>query len=72
MTRSTTASELIDVKLSNLADWRGVQLSRMRELILEAVPGIAESLKWIKPSNPIGVPIWEHAGMVCTGEVYKK
>lgn len=71
MTMSTTGSDLIDVKLANLSDWRGVQLSRMRELILEAVPGIAETVKWIKPSNPAGVPIWEHAGMVCTGEVYK-
>ena len=71
MTRSTTGSDLIDVKLANLSDWRSVQLSRMRELILEAVPGITESVKWIKPSNPSGVPIWERAGMICTGEVYK-
>jgi hypothetical protein len=52
-------------------DWREETLSRMRELILEAEPGMTEERKWKKVSNPKGVPVWSHNGMVCTGEKYK-
>jgi hypothetical protein len=54
-------------------DWREETLARMRELILEADPGIVEERKWKKPSNRMmGVPVWSHNGIVCTGETYKK
>jgi hypothetical protein len=52
-------------------DWREAMLSRIRELIVEAVPDIVEERKWRKPSNPAGVPVWSHNGSVCTGETYK-
>ena len=52
--------------------WRGETLARMRALILEAVPEMIEERKWAKPTNPAGVPVWSHAGIVCTGETYKK
>jgi hypothetical protein len=65
------ASELIDRKIARLGDWRGETLRRMRKLIKEADPDIVEECKWVKPSNPLGVPVWSHAGIVCTGEPYK-
>jgi hypothetical protein len=68
---SLSASALIDKKIASLGDWRAQTLSRMRKLIKEAVPGIVEECKWVKPSNPSGVPVWSHAGIVCTGETYK-
>jgi hypothetical protein len=46
-------------------------LSRIRKLIHEADPDVVEELKWAKPTNPGGVPVWEHAGIICTGETYK-
>jgi hypothetical protein len=64
-------SALIDAKLAGLGDWRGAALSRMRGLIREADPEVVETVKWRKPTNPSGVPVWEHAGILCTGEVYK-
>ena len=66
-----TPSEEIDAKLATLGDWRGATLSRIRRLIKEADPAATEAVKWRKPSNPAGVPVWEHAGIVCTGEIYK-
>lgn len=64
-------SELIDAKIAKLGGWRGEMLARLRSLILEADDGITETVKWRKPSNPSGVPVWEHAGIICTGETYK-
>ncbi|HWE78565.1 MAG TPA: DUF1801 domain-containing protein [Pseudolabrys sp.] len=64
-------SKLIDARITSLPDWRGETLARMRKLIREADPHIVEEVKWRKPTNPSGVPVWEHAGIVCTGEVYK-
>jgi hypothetical protein len=64
-------SALIDAKLASLGDWRGEALARMRGLIHDADPDVEETVKWVKPSNPSGVPVWEHAGIVCTGETYK-
>lgn len=53
------------------SDWREETLARMRRLILEADPEMNEERKWIKPTNPSGVPVWSHGGIVCTGETYK-
>lgn len=64
-------SALIDAKLAGLGDWRGETLGRLRKLIREADPEVVEQVKWRKPTNPSGVPVWEHAGILCTGEVYK-
>ncbi len=66
-----TASELIDAKLAGLGDWRGQTLSHLRALIHRALPQVVETVKWRKPTNPKGVPIWEVDGILCTGEVYK-
>ena len=52
-------------------DWRARALYRIRKLIEEADPDAVEYVKWRKPSNPAGVPVWEHAGLICTGETYK-
>ncbi|HEX6960720.1 MAG TPA: DUF1801 domain-containing protein [Lacipirellula sp.] len=52
-------------------DWRGKTLARIRKLIREADPDVVEEVKWRKPSNPAGVPVWSHAGTICTGETYK-
>jgi hypothetical protein len=54
-----------------VSDWRTATLDRIRALIREADPEAAEDVKWRKPSNPAGVPVWEHAGLICTGETYK-
>jgi hypothetical protein len=64
-------SEEVDAKIAELADWRGETLSRLRQLIREADPAVTEAIKWRKPSNPSGVPVWEHDGLICTGETYK-
>lgn len=52
-------------------DWRERTLARVRALILEAVPAVVEEVKWRKPSNPAGVPVWSSNGMICTGETYR-
>lgn len=59
------ASELIDERIASLRDWRGATLARMRALIHEAIPDVVESWKWM------GTPVWEHGGILCTGESYK-
>ena len=64
-------SRLIDAKIKKLGDWRGETLARARKIIKEADPDVTEAVKWRKPSNPMGVPVWEHAGIICTGETYK-
>ena len=65
-------SRLIDERIRSLGDWRGETLAEVRRLIREAAPDIVEDCKWIKPTNPSGVPVWSHAGIVCTGEAYKQ
>ena len=65
------ASDLIDAKIADLGDWRGERLARIRGLIRQADPDVVETVKWRKPTNPRGVPVWEHDGLLCTGEVYK-
>lgn len=52
-------------------DWRGATLSRVRRWIMQADPGAVEERKWVKPTNPDGVPVWSHGGIICTGEIYK-
>lgn len=64
-------SGLIDARVRELGDWRGETLARVRALIKEADPEVTETVKWRKPSNPAGVPVWEHGGILCTGETYK-
>ena len=64
-------AELIDAKIAGLGDWRGATLATLRALIHAADPAVEETVKWQKPSNPAGVPVWEHAGILCTGETYK-
>lgn len=60
-----SASDFIDAKINQLADWRGKTLARVRELILQADPEIVEEVKWR------GTPVWSHGGIICTGETYK-
>jgi hypothetical protein len=71
MIEEKSGSDGIDEKLRTLTDWRGAMLARLRRLIKEADPEVVEAIKWRKPSNPLGVPTWEHDGIICTGETYK-
>jgi hypothetical protein len=65
-------SREIDARIMDLSDWRGETLARIRLLIKQADPEVVEELKWRKPSNSMaGVPVWSHAGIICTGETYK-
>ena len=59
-------------KSRSVGDWRVDTLAEVRRLIHEADPAITEDRKWVKPGNPSGVPVWSHAGIVCTGETYKQ
>jgi hypothetical protein len=63
--RAESPSELIDARIEELGDWRGEMLSRLRALIKEADPEVAEEWKWR------GTPVWSHNGLICTGETYK-
>ena len=63
--RAESPSELIDARIEELGDWRGEMLSRIRALIKEADPVVAEEWKWR------GTPVWSHRGLICTGETYK-
>ena len=58
-------------KIRNFNDWRGKTLLRIRKLIKQADPKVIEEVKWRKPSNPTGIPVWYHDGIICTGETYK-
>jgi len=71
MEKEKSGSEAVDEKLRTLGDWRGGLLARLRRLIHDADPNVEESVKWRKASNPLGVPTWEHDGIICTGETYK-
>ena len=66
------AAQFIDERIRSLGGWRAETLAEVRRIIHEADPDIVEECKWIKPSNPSGVPVWSHAGIVCTGEAYKQ
>ena len=63
-------SENIDARIKELDDWRGETLSRLRKVVKEADPDVVETWKWAKASSP-GTPVWEHDGIICTGETYK-
>jgi hypothetical protein len=65
MTESRSPSQLIDARIEALADWRGEMLGRLRALVRHADPEVVEEWKWR------GVPVWSHAGIICTGETYK-
>lgn len=69
--RGDPPSQQIDARSKDLSDWRGETLARIRMLIKQADPKVIEEVKWRKPSNPAGVPVWSHAGIICTGETYK-
>jgi hypothetical protein len=71
VSKPESPSHVIDAKIANLGDWRGEVLAKLRNLIKQAEPEIVEEVKWRKPGNPLGVPVWEHGGIVCTGETYK-
>ena len=62
---SKSPSQLIDARIEELGDWRGRMLSRLRTLVKQADPQVVEEWKWR------GVPVWSHAGIICTGETYK-
>ncbi|MBN9136897.1 MULTISPECIES: DUF1801 domain-containing protein [unclassified Phyllobacterium] len=64
-TRTENPSALIDARIKELSDWRGAMLAHVRALIRQADPEVVEEVKWR------GVPVWEHAGIICTGETYK-
>ena len=66
-----SAASLIAAKIKSLGDWRGKTFARLRKIIRAADPGLVEEVKWRKPSNPLGVALWSHDGMICTGETYK-
>jgi hypothetical protein len=63
--KTESPSELIDARIEDLGDWRGEMLSRLRALIKDADPEVAEEWKWR------GTPVWSHDGLICTGETYK-
>jgi hypothetical protein len=63
--KDTSPSRLIDARIAELSDWRGTMLARLRALVKEADPDVVEEWKWR------GVPVWEHDGIICTGETYK-
>ena len=71
-TKSKSPTKAGTNAVGDLGEWRGETLARMRALILEADPEMIEERKWRKASNPAGVPVWSHNGIVCTGETYKK
>lgn len=64
--QGATASALIDAKIRDLADWRGEALAHLRKLMHQAIPDVVEEVKWM------GVPVWSHGGILCTGETYKQ
>jgi len=63
--QTATPSQQIDTRIEELGDWRGEMLARIRAIIREADPDVVEEWKWR------GVPVWEHDGIICTGETYK-
>jgi hypothetical protein len=69
--KDESPAQLIDARIEELDDWRGEMLSRLRALIKQADPDVVEELKWRKASQPGGVPVWSHDGLICTGETYK-
>ena len=71
ISRVSTASQEIDSIIKELPDWRGKTLARLRASITKASPSVVEEVKWKKPSNPAGVPVWSSEGIVCVGDALK-
>src|SRR5437870_4527277 len=69
--KGKSPSKEIDAIIKNQDDWRGEKLSLLRALIKKADPGLVEEVKWKKPSNPMGVPVWSHDGIICIGDALK-
>jgi hypothetical protein len=69
--KAESTSHLIDAKIKQLGDWRGKMLGQLRALVKQADPDVVEEAKWRKPTNPLGVAVWSHDGLICTGETYK-
>lgn len=69
--KAASPSRPIGARTAAPRDWRSETLARVRKLIHETDPEIVEDVKWRKPSNPMGVPVWERDGLICTGETYK-
>jgi hypothetical protein len=67
-----TASHEIDDMIAKTPDWRGAALAELRRIIHDADPEIVEEVKWKRPSNPMGAPVFEHDGIVCTGNILKE
>ncbi len=65
-------SELIDQMIAKTPDWRGATFAKLRRIIHDADPEITEEVKWRRPSNPMGAPVWEHNGIVCIGGILKE
>ena len=68
----SSPTDLIDRLIAKTPDWRGATLAKLRRIIHDADPEIIEQLKWRRPSNPMGAPVWEHNGIVCVGSVLKE
>jgi hypothetical protein len=66
-----SASAKIDAKIKALGDWSGAMLAHVRKIIHAADPEIVEEVKWVKPTAPMGTPVFSHGGIVCTGETHK-
>jgi hypothetical protein len=66
-----SASQQIDAIIKEAGDWRGEKLTQLRALIKQADPAVVEEVKWKKPSNPMGVPVWSHDGILCIGDTLK-
>jgi hypothetical protein len=64
-------SQQINAIIKEAGDWRGRKLSQLRALIRKADPAVVEEVKWKKPSNPMGVPVWSHDGILCVGDMLK-
>ena len=71
MAKGKSPSQQIDAIIKEPGDWRGKKLSQLRALIKKADPAVVEEVKWKKPSNPMGVPVWSHDGIVCIGNTLK-
>jgi hypothetical protein len=69
--KGKSPSQQIDAIIRESGDWRGKKLSQLRALIKQADPAVVEEVKWKKPSNPWGVPVWSHDGIICIGDTLK-
>jgi hypothetical protein len=69
--KNATRNREVENIIKNVKDWRGDKMSQARNIILEADPDIVEEVKWKKPSNPAGVPVWSHNGIICMGNILK-